>query len=190
MKISILYSSETEHTHRLAQAIHTGCIASGQVEAKLIRLSDKEFTGSRWNSEEILAELDSSDAIIFGSPTFMGSMSSKLKAFMEASVSRYFTETWNGKIAAGFTVSGSVSGDKFNTLSALTTFAMQHGMIWVGLGSTPFNNNEINTSGHYYGATGRAELNHDPSEMPAKEDLKSGEFLGARVAHYVTKLSV
>ncbi|MBV1879174.1 MAG: flavodoxin family protein [Pseudomonadales bacterium] len=189
MKISILYSSETEHTHQLAKAILDGCIASGEVEASLIRLADQDYTGCRWYNEQILAELDNADAIIFGSPTFMGSLSAKLKAFMEATVSRYFLETWNGKIAAGFTVSGSSGGDKFNTLSALATFAMQHGMIWVGLGTNPFNGNHINSSGHYYGATGRAELDHDPLEMPAKEDLKSGEFLGARVANYVTKLA-
>ncbi|MBV1913964.1 MAG: flavodoxin family protein [Pseudomonadales bacterium] len=189
MKISILYSSETEHTHQLAKAIHAGCVASGEIEAKLFRLSDQDFTGSRWNNAEILAELDSSDAIIFGSPTFMGSMSSKLKAFMEATVSRYFPETWNGKIAAGFTVSGSSGGDKFNTLSTLTTFAMQHGMIWIGLGSNPFNGKNNNASGHYYGATGRAELDHNPADMPSKDDLNSGEFLGARIADYVTRLA-
>ena len=189
MKISILYSSETEHTHQLAKAILAGCVSSGEVETNLIRISDQDFTGSRWNNEKILAELDSSDAIIFGSPTFMGSVSSKMKAFMEASVSRYFPETWNGKIAAGFTVSGTSGGDKFSTLSTLTTFSMQHGMIWIGLGSNPFNGNNNNASGHYYGATGRAALDDDPAEMPAKDDLNSGEFLGARIADYVVKLA-
>ena len=142
MKISIIYSSETEHTQRLAEAIYAGCQSDGDISTALFRIKDEDFKGARWNNERILAELDSSDAIIIGSPTFMGSASSKLKAFMEATVSRYIPETWNGKIAAGFTVSGATSGDKFNTLSTITTFAMQHGMIWVGLGCNPFNSTE------------------------------------------------
>ena len=189
MKISIVYSSETEHTQRLAEAINSGCHSAQGIVTQMVRISDKDFVGSRWNNEDILAELDDADAIIFGSPTFMGSVSSKVKAFMEATVSRYLPETWNGKIAAGFTVSGGPAGDKFNTLSTLTTFAMQHGMIWVGLGCNPFNDNNINATGHYYGATGRAELDDDPAEAPSQSELKAGEFLGARVAAYVTKLA-
>jgi NAD(P)H dehydrogenase (quinone) len=190
MKISIIYSSETEHTQRLAEAIYAGCQSVADTSVTLFRIKDEDFEGARWNNEEILAELDSSDAIIMGSPTFMGSVSSKLKAFMEATVSRYIPETWNGKIAAGFTVSGTPSGDKFNTLSTITTFAMQHGMIWVGLGCNPFNSTEgINAAGHYYGATGQAALDDNPDEFPSEADLKSGQYLGARVAAYVKKLT-
>ena len=190
MKISIIYSSETEHTQQLAEAIYLGCKSHSDISTTLFRIADEDFEAGRWNNERILAELDNSDAIIMGSPTFMGSVSSKLKAFMEATVSRYIPETWNGKIAAGFTVSGTTSGDKFNTLSTLTTFAMQHGMIWVGLGCNPFNSIEgINAAGHYYGATGQAALDDNPDEFPSEADLKSGQYLGARVAAYVKKLA-
>ena len=190
MKISIIYSSETEHTQQLAEAIYLGCKSHSDISTTLFRIADEDFEAGRWNNERILAELDNSDAIIMGSPTFMGSVSSKLKAFMEATVSRYIPETWNGKIAAGFTVSGTTGGDKFNTLSTLTTFAMQHGMIWVGLGCNPFNSIEgINAAGHYYGATGQAALDDNPDEFPSEADLKSGQYLGARVAAYVKKLA-
>ncbi len=92
-------------------------------------------------------------------------------------------ETWKDKLAAGFTVSGAVGGDKFNTLSTMTTFAMQHGMIWVSLGVNPFNNNDgINATGQYYGATGRAELDADPATAPSVAEQYEGELLGARVA--------
>ena len=190
MKISIIYSSETEHTQQLAEAIYLGCKSHSDISTTLFRIADEDFEAGRWNNERILAELDNSDAIIMGSPTFMGSVSSKLKAFMEATVSRYIPETWNGKVAAGFTVSGTTSGDKFNTLSTLTTFAMQHGMIWVGLGCNPFNSIKgINAAGHYYGATGQAALDDNPDEFPSEADLKSGQYLGARVASYVKKLA-
>ncbi|PCJ14088.1 MAG: hypothetical protein COB04_15745 [Gammaproteobacteria bacterium] len=190
MKISIVYSSETHHTQRLAEAIHIGCHSVDNINSQLIQISDEDFQASRWSNEKILAELDDSDAIIFGSPTFMGSVSSKMQAFMEATVSRFLPETWNGKIAAGFTVSGGTAGDKFNTLSTLTTFSMQHGMIWVGLGCNPFNETHgINACGHYYGATGRAAPDDDPDKAPSPQELKEGQYLGARVAFYVTQLA-
>ena len=190
MKISIIYSSDTGHTHRLARAIDIGCRVTKDTNTQLIRLSEQDFTGSRWHNEAILSELDNSDAIIFGSPTFMGCLSSELKAFMEATVSRYMAEMWNGKVAGGFTVSGASAGDKFNTLTSLSTFAMQHGMIWVGLGANPFNKDQnINLSGHYYGATGCAGPNDDPVNAPTQSELKAGEFLGKRVALYTTKIA-
>ena len=155
----------------------------------LFEISDDDFSGSRWNNDQMMAVLDESDAIIMGSPTFMGTVSTQLKAFMEATVTRYLPETWKDKIAAGFTVSGGIAGDKFNTLSTISTFAMQHGMIWVGLGSNPFNSDEgINETGHYYGATGRAELDDDPLDAPTRPQLKAGEQLGKRVAEYVVRL--
>lgn len=190
MQISIIYSSENGHNQRMAEAVLRGCGSRQSVTTHLFKISDNDFVGSRWSNDEVMAVLDNSDAIIMGSPTFMGSVSSKLKAFMEASVTRYMPETWKDKIAAGFTVSGATAGDKFNTLSTMTTFAMQHGMIWVGLGSNPFNNDEgINATGHYYGATGCAELGDDPADAPTETELKAGERLGARVAGYVAKLN-
>lgn len=189
MQISIIYSSENGHNQRMAEAVLRGCESQQGVRTHLFKISDDDFSGSRWSNDEVMAVLDKSDAIIMGSPTFMGSVSSKLKAFMEASVTRYLPETWKDKIAAGFTVSGATAGDKFNTLSTMTTFAMQHGMIWVGLGSNPFNNDEgVNATGHYYGATGRAELDEDPAVAPAASELKAGEILGARVASFVQRL--
>ena len=187
MKISIIYSSETGHTQMMAEAVERGCHSVAGANVHLFKINDDDFVGSRWINNEVMSTLDSSDAIIMGSPTFMGTVSTKLKAFMEASVTRYMPETWSDKIAAGFTVSGAPSGDKFNTLSTMTTFAMQHGMIWVGLGCNPFNNDlGINATGHYYGATGRAELGEDPAVAPTQPDLLAGELLGARV----TKLTI
>ncbi len=186
--ISIVYSSGTGHTARMAQAVSEGCLIDGETDVHLLEISDDDFHGSRWVNEEILKTLDSSDAIIFGSPTYMGSVSSKMKAFMEASVSRYIPETWNDKIAAGFTVSGAQGGDKLNTLMTMTTFAMQHGMIWIGLGCNPFNNDKgVNEAGYYYGATGVAGLDDDPKYFPTEVDLESGRILGKRVSLYAKR---
>src|SRR5260370_23785484 len=84
------------------------------------------------------AGLDASDAIIFGCPTYMGSGSARMKAFMEDSLHPQFLERrWQDKLAAGFTNSAGMSGDKLCTLQQLAGFAAQHGMIWISLGQLP-----------------------------------------------------
>jgi len=56
------------------------------------------------------------------------------RSFPEAAFQPYWLEQrWKDKIAAGFTNSASQSGDKLSTLLQLTVFAMQMGMIWVGV---------------------------------------------------------
>ncbi len=63
--------------------------------------------------------LDAADAIIFGCPTYMGSLSAAMKLFMEQSSKRWLARTWQGKFAAGFTNGGGVSGDKLAVLQQI-----------------------------------------------------------------------
>lgn len=81
--------------------------------------------------------LDGSDAIVFGSPTYMGTASGAFHQFAEDSSKRWFTDAWKNKPAAGFSNSASKSGDKLHTLQYFATLAAQHGMHWVNLGLKP-----------------------------------------------------
>jgi hypothetical protein len=82
--------------------------------------------------------LDAADAIVFGCPTYMGSGSAALKAFMEETIQPQFLEQrWKDKLVAGFTNSAGMSGDKLLALQQLSGFAAQHGMIWITLGQLP-----------------------------------------------------
>jgi multimeric flavodoxin WrbA len=117
----------------------------------------------------------------------MGSVSAPFKAFMDASSKVWFTQGWKDKIAAGFTHSGSQGGDKFNTVTQLFTFAMQHGMIWTGLGLLPGNNsskgsvNDLNRLGGFSGAMTQSGVDQGADAIPPS-DLKTAEHLGRRVA--------
>ena len=59
----------------------------------------------------------------------MGNMAAEMKRFLEAAVTKWFSQAWKDKIAGAFTNSSSFSGDKLNTLVGLVINAMQHGMI-------------------------------------------------------------
>ena len=91
------------------------------------------------------------------------------------------------KLAAGFTKSGSWSGDKFNSLTQLWALAGQHSMIWVSLGLMPGNNSskgsqaDLNSVGGYAGAMAQSNVDQGPEAM-RDSDLRTAEHLGRRVA--------
>lgn len=177
-KVAIVYHSGYGHTAEVAKAVARGAAGVDGIEAKLIRVEDVE---KHWQ------DLDEADAIIFGAPTYMGSVSAPFKAFMDASSKVWFKQGWKDKIAAGFTHSGSQSGDKFNSLVQMFTFAMQHGMIWAGLGLMPGNNsskgslNDLNRLGGFGGSMSQSNVDQG-AEAILQSDLRTAEHLGKRVA--------
>jgi NAD(P)H dehydrogenase (quinone) len=120
----------------------------------------------------------------------MGGVSAKYKEFIDQGSKRWLSQTWKNKIAAGFTNSGSYSGDKLNTLFQLHINAMQHGMIWVGLGLLPANakgvdgpdSNQINRVGSYMGLATQANTSEGADIAPPKGDLDTAKMFGQRVA--------
>ena len=180
-KAAIVYFSGSGHTHKMAEAVAKGAGAVSGVKVNLIGLRGEDVTGGRWKNDAVLAELDASNAIIFGTPTYMGGPAAQFKAFADTTSERWFKRAWVNKLAAGFTVSAGPSGDKFNTLIYLFTLAMQHGMVWVGQTETPFNEKGINRLSSYSGAMGQA-FTEPPEVAPNEADKLTGEIFGRRVA--------
>ena len=75
--------------------------------------------------------LAAADAIIIGSPTYMGGVSWQFKKFADASSKVWYAQGWKNKLFAGFTNSAGMNGDKDATLTYLWHLAMQHGGLWV-----------------------------------------------------------
>jgi multimeric flavodoxin WrbA len=140
------------------------------------------------------AALAAADAIIFGAPTYMGSLSAPFKAFMDASSKVWFTQGWKDKLAAGFTCSASQSGDKLSSLQQLSVFAAQQAMIWVSLGLMPGNNSskgstgDLNRLGSYLGAMAQANADQGSDAM-LQSDLDTAAHLGQRVAEQLQRLA-
>ena len=177
-KVAVVYHSGYGHTAAVAKAVAQGAEGVEGIEAQLISVADID---RHWD------DLAAVDAMIFGAPTYMGGVSAPFKAFMDASAKVWFTQGWKDKVAAGFTHSGSQNGDKFNTVTQLFTFAMQHGMIWSGLGLMPGNNtskgsiNDLNRLGGFSGALTQSS-NDQGAEAIIDSDLKTAAHLGRRVA--------
>ncbi|MEU7426868.1 flavodoxin family protein [Streptomyces sp. NPDC040750] len=184
--VSIAYHSGFGHTAVLAEAVRAGAADAG-AEVHLIKVDD--ITDEQW------ATLDRSDAIVFGSPTYMGTASGAFHVFAEATSKRWFGQDWRDKLAAGFTNSASKSGDKLHTLQFFQTLAAQHGMHWVNLGLLPGWNsstaseNDLNRLGFFAGAAAQSNTDEGP-EAVHKADLATAEHLGRRVtetAHQLTR---
>ncbi|MEV6025132.1 flavodoxin family protein [Streptomyces sp. NPDC052036] len=176
--VAIAYHSGHGHTAVLAEAVREGAAEAG-AQVHLIKVD--EITDEQW------AALDGSDAIIFGSPTYMGTASAPFHGFAEASSKRWFTQEWNDKLAAGFTNSGSKSGDKLHTLQFFQILAAQHGMNWISLGLHPGWNNsagsehDLNRLGVFLGAAAQTNVDEGP-EGVHKADVETARHLGRRVA--------
>ncbi len=185
-RIAIVYHSGYGHTKAQAEAVARGAESVSGTQVALIPVAEAEGRA---------AEIDAADAVVFGAPTYMGSVSAPFKAFMDWSSKAWFAQRWKDKIAAGFTNSGSQSGDKLNSLVQLAIFAMQHGMIWIGLDLMPGNNNskgsvqDLNRLGSFLGAMAQSDVDAGPAQAPIDSDRKTAEHLGRRVAEFARRLT-
>lgn len=176
--VAIVYHSGYGHTQAVAGAVAEGIQAVPGVKANLIPVSEAEARE---------AELDSADAIVFGSPTYMGGVSADFARFKDWTAKRWMARTWQDKLAAGFTVSASWGGDKQNTLYQLLTLAQQHGMVWVGLGMAPGYNHskgspeDLNRTGASLGVMAQANADQGDDGI-GQSELATGRALGKRIA--------
>ncbi len=184
--VSVIYFSGSGHTTKMAEAVHKGAASVADVKTNLISINGDDIVKGRYTNDAVFAQLDASDAIIFGSPTYMGGPAAQFKAFADATAGKWFASAWRDKIASGFSVSNSPSGDKFSTLQYFHTLAMQHSMIWIGLGEMPMQPNGVNRLGSFAGAMAQAGQ-ESPDEKPNAEDKLTGEILGKRVATFTAK---
>ena len=177
-----MYHSGYGHTTNQAKGIIDGINSVYGAEATLIAISaEGEISDAEWQI------LDGSDAIIFGSPTYMGMASWQFKKFADDSSKRWFNQDWKDKIATGFTNSASMNGDKHSTLHYFITLAMQHSMLWVGTGMMPSNNkaaqrDDINYLGSFSGLMAQSPSDAGTDESPTAGDIETAKAFGIRVA--------
>jgi len=180
--IAIVFHSGYGHTAKQAEAVRDGAATAGTATLHPID-AEGNLPDGTWEA------LAAADAIIMGSPTYMGSV---FKKFADASSKPWFGQAWKDKVAAGFTNSASINGDKAGTLDYLYHLAMQHGMVWIGTGLMPSNSkaanrNDVNWLGSFSGAMAESPSDSSPDERPVPGDLETARQFGARVAAYAAR---
>ena len=189
--VAIIHHSGSGKTAMLAKAVADGARSVSGTTVSELAIDGKKIVDGRFADDALFAQLDAADAIIFGSPTYMGMVSGQFKCFADATAGRWFKQAWKDKLAAGFTTSGSPSGDKQGTLLYLVTLASQHGMVWVSsdamnevyLGKDPAV--AMNRLGSTIGVM--SQVAPTPEGKPTDGDNATARNLGARVARLAAK---
>ena len=173
-KVIVVYHSGYGHTERVADFVAQGANAQ-----KVVIDADGNVDEAGWLA------LNGADAIIFGSPTYMGMVAWQFKKFADATSKQWFSSAWKDKVAGGFTISASPSGDKLSTLQYFITLSMQQGMIWVGQPS--MNDGTVNRLGSNSGVMAQVGPTSPAADIP-QGDLDTARAYGARVAEIAAKL--
>lgn len=195
-KVLVLYYSSYGHIETMAGAMAEGVRAAGaEVDVKRVPETVPEEVAKKAGYKldqpapiATVAELENYDAIIIGTGTRYGRITSQMAAFLDQTGGLWARGALNGKVGAAFTSSGSQHGGQETTLFSIITNLLHLGFIIVGL---PYSHqgqmslDEI-VGGAPYGATTIAGA--DGSRQPSALDLEGAKHQGELVAKTAIKL--
>jgi NAD(P)H dehydrogenase (quinone) len=195
-KVLILYYSSYGHIETMANAIAEGSRETGaSVDVKRVPetapleiAQAAHFKLDQAAPVATIEELKDYDAIIVGTGTRFGRMSSQMAAFWDTAGGVWARGELNGKVGAAFTSSATQHGGQETTLFSIITNLLHFGMTIVGLDygfAGQMRNDEV-VGGAPYGATTIA--NGDGSRQPSETELEGARYLGRRVANTAAKL--
>jgi NAD(P)H dehydrogenase (quinone) len=187
--IAIVFFSGYGHTAKQAEAVRAGAASVAGAEVGYYQIDQNGDL-----PEGTFEALAKADAVIYGSPTYMGGPAWQFKKFADATSKSWFTQAWKDKIAGAFTNSASVNGDKFSTIQYFFTLAQQHGQIWVGTGLLPSNAkahgpSDVNWTAGSAGALAVSPSDASPDEAPRSGDLETARLLGKRITEVAARLA-
>lgn len=195
-KVLVLYYSSYGHMEQMAQAIAEGARAGGAtVDIKRVpeTVPEEIAKGAYFKLDQAapvatIADLENYDAIVVGTGTRFGRISSQMAAFLDQAGGLWAKGALNGKVGAAFTGSASQHGGQETTLFSIITNLLHFGMTIVGLdyGFAAQTSNDAVNGGAPYGAT--TITNGDGSRQPSEIELDGARYLGRRVADTATKL--
>lgn len=195
-KILILYHSAYGHVETLAYAVATGAQAVEEAEIVIRRvpelIPDETMRAAGMKVEQPApigdpSELADYDAIIFGTPTRFGNMSSQMRNFMDQTGTLWAQGALIGKVGSVFTSTGTLGGNE-TTIQSFHTTLLHHGMIIVGL---PYSAPDLADVSEMRGGSplGAATVAApDGSRQPSQKELNLASFQGHHVARIARQL--
>ena len=201
MRILVVYYSMYGHIHRMAEAVAQGAKEVSGAEVVIRRVPETL-------SQEVLAkmgaleaqkamsrvpicgvqELESADAVIFGTPTRFGNMCGQMRQFLDATGQLWAKGALIGKVGSVFASSNTQHGGQESTILSFHNTLLHHGFVIVGLPYSfqgQMRSDEI-TGGSPYGASTIAGAKGD--RMPSENELAAARFQGKHVATIAGKL--
>jgi NAD(P)H dehydrogenase (quinone) len=195
-KVLVLYYSSYGHVEKMAQAVAEGARSAGaQVDIRRVpeTVSEEVAKSSHFKLDQqapvaTVAELENYDAIIVGTGTRYGRMSSQMASFLDQTGGLWMRGALNGKVGGAFVSTASQHGGQETTLFSIITNLLHFGMTIVGL---PYSfqgqlSQEAIIGGAPYGATTIA--GGDGSRQPHEIDLAGARFQGELIAKTAAKL--
>jgi NAD(P)H dehydrogenase (quinone) len=195
-KILVLYYSSYGHIETMANAIAEGARGVGAtVDIKRVPETVPEEIARNGHFKldqpapvATVAELADYDAIIIGTGTRFGRISSQMAAFLDQAGGLWAKGALNGKVGGAFTSSATQHGGQETTLFSIITNLLHFGMVIVGLDyghAGQMGHDEV-VGGAPYGATTIA--GGDGSRQPSETDLEGARYQGRRIAETAIKL--
>lgn len=196
-KVLVLYYSAYGHIETMAHAVAEGARQAGaQVDVKRVPETVPEDIARKahFKLEQAapvaqVSDLAEYDAIIVGTGTRFGRLSSQMAAFLDQAGGLWARGALNGKVGAAFTSTGTQHGGQETTLFSLITNLLHFGMVIVGMdyGFSGQQNDKEIVGGAPYGASTIA--GGDGSRQPGTIDLDGARYQGRRVAEVAAKLT-
>ena len=195
-KVLVLYYSTYGHIESMAYAMAEGARAGGALaDVKRVPETVPQDVARAGNFKldqaapvATVAELENYDAIIVGTGTRYGRVSSQMAAFLDQTGGLWARGALEGKVGAAFTSTATQHGGQETTLFSIIGNLLHFGMIIVGL---PYSHQGMMTldevvGGAPYGATTIA--GGDGSRQPSQIELAGARYQGERVARSAIQL--
>lgn len=201
-RILVVFYSMYGHVRQLAEAVGDGINQVSDCEAVLRRVPETLSEGvldkmGALDAQARMAhipvvqmdELETADAVIFGTPTRFGNMCGQMRQFLDATGQLWMRGALVGKVGSVFASTGTQHGGQETTITSFHTTLLHHGMVIVGVPYAEqrlLNMAEI-TGGTPYGATTLADADH--SREPSENELAIARYQGSHVARIAAKLA-
>jgi NAD(P)H dehydrogenase (quinone) len=197
-KVLVLYYSTYGHIETMAEAVAAGAREAGaQVDIKRVPETVPEAVTKaahfKLDQKAPIAKVEDLadyDAVIVGTGTRFGRMSSQMASFLDQAGGLWAKGALNGKVGGAFTSTATQHGGQETTLFSIITNLLHFGMVVVGLDyghAGQMTLDEI-TGGSPYGATTIA--GGTGQRQPSENELVGARYQGRRIAETAKKLAV
>ncbi len=195
-KVLVLYYSSYGHIEKMAEAVAEGAREVGaEVDIKRVpeTVPPAIATAAHFKLDQkapvaVIADLANYDAIVVGTGTRFGRMSSQMASFLDQAGGLWAKGALHGKVGGAFTSTATQHGGQETTLFTIITNLLHFGMVIVGMDyghAGQMTLDEV-TGGSPYGAT--TITGGDGSRQPSENELTGARYQGRKIAETAKKL--